>query len=212
VLPAGHDGDCDLTAALDPDPYPKVVPAAAIHACIDAKHDVGTRHEDGVLASATCHTCGTVYSGAGGVGSGEPTEEAPMSAVEREELTLAGRLGMARARYEGAVIAVHEAEVEGRDIHAQEVRRKPPKGSLGAELAELRAYRANAEQHLADVRDELRRQVDAQERRAKRAEQERDDYRAAHRRAEMVRCWTNEDGKRFVFADELFQALEIPRG
>lgn len=117
-----------------------------------------------------------------------------MSLVEREESTLAGRLGMARARYEGAQIAVHEAEREGRDIHAQQPRRKPPKGSLGAELAELRAYRANAEQHVTDVRDELRRQVDTQERRAVRAEQERDDYKAARRRALVLHCWTNEDG------------------
>jgi hypothetical protein len=120
-----------------PAPYPTVVPAAAVHACIDAKHDVGTRHEDGVLDSATCHTCGTVYA-RGRVGSGEPTEEAPMSLVEREESTLAGRLGMARARYEGALIAVHEAEVEGRDIHAQQPRRKPPRESLAVEVQDLR--------------------------------------------------------------------------
>jgi len=64
---------------------------------------------------------------------------------------------------------------------------------------------------LNDVRDELRKQVDTQERRAKSAENERDAYSAAHRRAELLRVWTNEDGKRFVFADELFEALEIPR-
>ena len=135
----------------------------------------------------------------------------PLSVIEREESTLWGELGMARARYESLVIAVDEAQREGRDVHAQRPRRKPPKGSLGAELAELRAYRANAEQMLDDVRDELRRHVDTQERRAKVAEQERDDYRAAHRRAQLLHCWTNEDGKRFVFADELFEALEIPR-
>lgn len=143
--------------------------------------------------------------------SGGPVTTEPMSAVEREESTLAGALGLARARYEGAVIAVHEAEVEGRDIHAQQPRRKPPRGSLADEVQELRAYRDNAEQRLSDVRDELHRHVDTQERRAKLAERERDAYHAAHRRAELVHCWTNEDGKRFVFADELFEALEIPR-
>lgn len=75
---------------------------------------------------------GQHYSSTGCAGSGidwydgRPTEETAMSLVEREESTLAGRLGLARARYEGAVIAVHEAEREGRDIHAQEPRRKRP--------------------------------------------------------------------------------------
>jgi hypothetical protein len=75
----------------------------------------------------------------------------------------------------------------------------------------LRAELARSVEHLNDVRDELRRHVDTQERRAKLAEQERDDYRAARSRALVLHCWTNEDGKRFVFADELFEALEIPR-
>lgn len=74
-------------------------------------------------------------------------------------------------------------------------------------LAQLRA-----EARLNDVLDELRRQVDTQERRAIRAEQERDDYRAARMRALVLHCWTNEDGVRFVYADELSEALEIPRG
>lgn len=29
--------------------------------CIDAGHDVGQRHEDGSLLSATCYDCGTSY-------------------------------------------------------------------------------------------------------------------------------------------------------
>jgi hypothetical protein len=32
------------------------------------------------------------------------------------------------------------------------------------------------------------------------------------RRVALVRCWTNEDGKRFVFADDLVQALDLPSG
>lgn len=38
-----------------------------------------------------------------------------------------------------------------------------------------------------------------------RAENER--LSAQVRRVELVRCWTNEDGKRFVFADDLGAAL-----
>lgn len=48
----------------------------------------------------------------------------PMSLVEREESTLWGALGMARARYEALVIAVDEAQREGRDIYAQQPRRR----------------------------------------------------------------------------------------
>jgi hypothetical protein len=34
--------------------------------------------------------------------------------------------------------------------------------------------------------------------------------RAKVRAVEQVRCWTNEDGKRFVFADDLLAAVEAP--
>ena len=32
-----------------------------IHRCIEAGHDVGQRHAEGSLLSATCHDCGSTY-------------------------------------------------------------------------------------------------------------------------------------------------------
>lgn len=40
------------------------------------------------------------------------------------------------------------------------------------------------------------------------AVEERDALAAKVRRVGHVRCWTNEDGKRFLFAEDVFAALE----
>jgi hypothetical protein len=71
-------------------------------------------------------------------------------------------------------------------------------------------------------RDRLRVELEDARVDLKSAEMQRDDYRTAHktavaerdaareqvRRVELVRVWRNEDGKGFVFADDLFATLE----
>jgi hypothetical protein len=52
----------------------------------------------------------------------------PQSLVEKEESTLRGALGMARARYELLIVACHEAEQEGRSVDAPMPRRRRPTG------------------------------------------------------------------------------------
>jgi hypothetical protein len=52
----------------------------------------------------------------------------PQSVVEKEESTLRGALGMARARYELLIIACHEAEQEGRSLDEPMPRRRRPTG------------------------------------------------------------------------------------
>lgn len=59
---------------------------------------------------------------------------------------------------------------------------------------------------LPDLRREIDRHVDGKERwrdRAEKAEAERDNLKARLSDAAMARVWTNEDGKKFVFADDL---------
>jgi hypothetical protein len=58
-----------------------------------------------------------------------------------------------------------------------------------------------------DLIRELRRQLDAQVKQNERLHREVKETRGAIRRVEMLRAWTNEDGKRFVFAEELWAAL-----
>lgn len=55
-----EDASPDVPAARDDEPR-GFVDAATIYACFDAGHDVGLRHEDGALYSATCHDCGHRY-------------------------------------------------------------------------------------------------------------------------------------------------------
>jgi len=50
----------------------------------------------------------------------------PKTLIEKEESTLRGALGMARARYENLVIACDEATREGRSLDAPIERRKRP--------------------------------------------------------------------------------------
>lgn len=58
-----------------------------------------------------------------------------------------------------------------------------------------------------DLISELRRQLNALVTTTERQQRELKETRAAIRRAEELKVWTNEDGKKFVFADELWEAL-----
>lgn len=62
-------------------------------------------------------------------------------------------------------------------------------------------------QRRADLERELRRQLNALVTTTERQQRELKETRAAIRRVEELKVWTNEDGKRFVFADELWEAL-----
>lgn len=74
----------------------------------------------------------------------------------------------------------------------------------------IRTVRAEARivaQRRADLERELRRQLNALVTTTERQQRELKETRAAIRRVEELKVWTNEDGKRFVFADELWEAL-----
>lgn len=58
-----------------------------------------------------------------------------------------------------------------------------------------------------DLIAELRRQLNAQVKQNERLNREVKETRAAVRRVEALHAWTNEDGKKFVFAEELWAAL-----
>jgi hypothetical protein len=91
------------------------------------------------------------------------------------------------------------------------------------EIAEPRIQRAETwaneqinrlhEEHRAENRRkddlirELRRQLDAQVKQNERLHREVKETRSAVRRVEALHVWTNEDGKRFVFVDDLWSAL-----
>lgn len=62
-------------------------------------------------------------------------------------------------------------------------------------------------QHKDDLIAELRRQLDAQVKQNERLNREVNATSAAIRRVEALKVWTNEDGRKFVFADELWEAL-----
>jgi predicted RNase H-like nuclease (RuvC/YqgF family) len=62
-------------------------------------------------------------------------------------------------------------------------------------------------QRKSDLIAELRRQLGAQVKQNERLHREVTETRGAVRRVETLHVWTNEDGKKFVFADELWAAL-----
>lgn len=64
-----------------------------------------------------------------------------------------------------------------------------------------------AEQRFNDVRDEFRRQLAARDKTIKRLEADAAETKRAIRAVEALHVWTNEDGKQFVFADDLWAAL-----
>jgi hypothetical protein len=81
-------------------------------------------------------------------------------------------------------------------------------------LSEIERLR-DVEAHLTDQCDRARADAvrwskeEARVRRLlDRAEAERRDLSAALWRVQTVKCWTNEDGKRFVFADDLVAAVD----
>jgi len=80
-------------------------------------------------------------------------------------------------------------------------------GDADARIAEVRAAAARQEQRHEGLIRELRRQLDAQVKANERLSREVKETREAVRRVEALRVWTNEDRKKFVFADELWAAL-----
>lgn len=72
--------------------------------------------------------------------------------------------------------------------------------TLLAEIDKLRADKVRAETRSTQTLNELRRRADEVESGVRRAG-------AAVRRVEMVKVWTNEDSRQFVFADDLWVAL-----
>jgi hypothetical protein len=71
----------------------------------------------------------------------------------------------------------------------------------------LRSDHKFENQRKDDLIRELRRQLDAAVRSVERLHTEVKETRGAVRRVEVLHVWTNEDGKKFVFADELWTAL-----
>jgi hypothetical protein len=63
------------------------------------------------------------------------------------------------------------------------------------------------QQRKDDLVAELRRQLERAHRSVDRLSEEAKKSRAAVRNVELLHVWTNEDGKRFVFAEELWAAL-----
>jgi hypothetical protein len=82
--------------------------------------------------------------------------------------------------------------------------------------AQLEAKAARDEQHrqaeadarrLTDLQAEIARHRNAWERHADRLEAEAKQTQAAIRAVEALKTWTNEDGRQFVFAEDLWAAL-----
>lgn len=75
------------------------------------------------------------------------------------------------------------------------------------QMSKLGTRHAHETQRTDDLIAELRRQIDAQVKQNDRLNREVKETRAAVRRVEALKVWTNEDRKKFVFADELWEAL-----
>ncbi len=97
--------------------------------------------------------------------------------------------------------------VKRRANEIAEPRIRAAKEDADARIAEVRAAAARQEQRHEDLIRELRRQLDAQVKANERLNREVKEIREAVRRVEALRVWTNEDRKKFVFADELWAAL-----
>lgn len=97
-------------------------------------------------------------------------------------------------------------------IEARATEIAEPQIRFEAERNEEAIRTVQAEAHIdaqrrADLEHELRRQLNALVATTERQQRELKETRAAIRRVEELKVWTNEDGKRFVFADELWEAL-----
>lgn len=85
----------------------------------------------------------------------------PRTLVEKEESTLRGALGMARARYENLVIACDEAEREGRSLDAPIEKRKRLDRRLLAPDPALMASPEGDFKGLQELRDDAQRSIDS---------------------------------------------------
>lgn len=115
--------------------------------------------------------------------------------VEEQLATVAGI-----ARDLKAYIEVRADEIAGPLITATQER-------AAERISEVERDAAFEKQRHADLERELRRQLNALVTATDRQQRELKETRAAIRRVEELKVWTNEDGKRFVFADELWEAL-----
>lgn len=107
-----------------------------------------------------------------------------------------------------ASITLHlDKHIQQRAEEIAEPRVQAARDSAAARTAELTRDIAAWERRFNDVRDELRRQLDRQARQNERLRQEVAATRAAIRRVEALKVWTNEDGNGFVFAADLSAAL-----
>ncbi len=108
-----------------------------------------------------------------------------------------------------ATAASLDAHIERRAWELAEPQIRAVKASAEAQLAEARHEAAFQKQRDDDLIAELRRQLDAAVKTRDREFDELKRLRATvHRVRYQVRCWQNEDGKSFVFADDLRAALD----
>ena len=78
---------------------------------------------------------------------------------------------------------------------------------VNEQINQLHEERRAENRHKDGLIAELRRQLDAQVKQNEQLHHEVKETRGAVRRVEALHVWTNEDGKQFVFADDLWSAL-----
>jgi hypothetical protein len=100
-----------------------------------------------------------------------------------------------------------EAHIERRAAEIAEPQVMAAQVVASNQIEKQRREHESEDQRKDDLIRELRRQLDAAVRSVERLNTEVKETRAAVRRVEALRVWTNEDGKKFVFADELWTAL-----
>lgn len=104
--------------------------------------------------------------------------------------------------------AEHLAEhIERRAAEIAEPQILAARTSANIKTNRLREDHESENQRSSDLVRELRRQLDAQVKQNERLGREVKETRAAIRRVEALHIWTNEDGRKFVFAEELWAAL-----
>jgi hypothetical protein len=96
----------------------------------------------------------------------------------------------------------HQAEADAAFIAA--ARELVP--ALLAEVEAAHRFEQSAEAEVAQLVESLERVTEARDA----FKDERNEARAKVRAVELVRCWTNEDGRRFMFVDDVAAALGIP--
>lgn len=137
-----------------------------------------------------------------------------LSVRSEHEAQLAGRWGDATRRAELAETRVERLEEALRDAYAdrdQQFARKVAalreRDEAKRELSEAQRTIAAHERHINDMFEANRRVLQKVRERRNEAQDERDELKAKLAAIAMVKVWTNEDGKRFMFADDLADIL-----